>query len=227
MDGYFFSVLWTIWVERNAVIFNAGSYDVTKTFFLAIHRAQAWLKALGDDGPLSSRDLWLAVDAVKIYRPLRKPKRVISGWQSPPLGELKWNVDGSALGKSGLAAAGGVLRDHAGLVKCLFSVPCGIMDSNFAEVIAIRKALQLSSFKPELFNVKISIESDSANAVAWVNQKLDSFPWKLHNELCRIENLMALFQHISVIHSIRENNFMADALAKQGLHRDRDFVAWL
>ena len=133
------------------------SLCVTKIFFLIIHRAEVWIKALGDDGPLCSQDLWLAVEAVKNFCPLSKPTRITSGWQPPPLGDLKWNVDGSSLGKPGLAGAGGVLRNHAGLVKCLFSIPCGIIDSNLAEVIAIRKALQLSTLNPDLLNVNITI----------------------------------------------------------------------
>ena len=167
------------------------------------------------------------MEAVKNFCPLSKPTRITSGWQPPPLGDLKWNVDGSSLGKPGLAGAGGVLRNHAGLVKCLFSIPCGIIDSNLAEVIAIRKALQLSTLNPDLLNVNITIESDSTNAVAWINHNLESSPWKMHTELCLIENLLAAHQHTSIVHSFRENNFMADALAKQGLHRDSDFIAWL
>ena len=71
----------------------------------------------------------------------------------------------SSLGKPGLAGASGVLGDHTGLVKCIFSIPCGIIDSNLAEVITIKKTLQLSSLNPELLIVTLTIESNSLNAV--------------------------------------------------------------
>jgi len=43
-------------------------------------------------------------------------------WQKPKSGCLKWNVDGSALGKPGTAGVGGVLRDHLGRFICAFPV---------------------------------------------------------------------------------------------------------
>ena len=95
--------------------------------------------------------------AIRSFRPQPKPKRLTNGWQPPPLGVLKWNVDGSSLGKPGPAGAGGVLRDHFGLVKSGFFIPCGIIDSNVAEVIATRKALQLSSLFPELINATLTV----------------------------------------------------------------------
>ena len=69
----FFSVLWTIWNERNAIVFNAGSLNANKIFFLIIHRAEVWLKNVGDDGVLQSQDLWLAIDAIKGFRSAPKP----------------------------------------------------------------------------------------------------------------------------------------------------------
>ena len=61
-----------------------------------------------------------------------------------------------------------------GWLNAFFLIPYGIIDSNLAEVIAIRKALQLSSLKPEFLNVKITIESDSLNMVTWINQHNNS-----------------------------------------------------
>ena len=89
---------------------------------------------------------------------------------------MKWNVDGSSLGKPGLAGAGGVLRDNMGLVKCFFSISCGIIDSNLAELIVIRKALQLLVLNHELYYVKITTESDSLNSVIYINQVVDVLP---------------------------------------------------
>ena len=50
----FFSVLWTIWNERNALVFNTGTINANKIFFLIIHRAEVWLEALGVEGLLQS-----------------------------------------------------------------------------------------------------------------------------------------------------------------------------
>ncbi|XP_011008504.1 PREDICTED: uncharacterized protein LOC105113854 [Populus euphratica] len=48
---------------------------------------------------------------------------------------LKWNVDGSSIGKPRLAGIGGALHNHKGLVLGFFSAPVGIKDSNEAELL--------------------------------------------------------------------------------------------
>ena len=182
---------------------------------------------MGNEGLLLSQNLWLAVDAIKKFRPLPKPRRCVTGWRLPPIGELKWNVDGSSIGKPGLGSAGGVLRDHTELVRCIFSIPYGIVDSNLAELIAIRKALQLMTLNSDFCNVKFIVESDSLNAINWINNASAAWPWVLHNELCGIINLKASFSLASFVHTLWENNYLADAFAKQGVRRTCDFFAWL
>jgi ribonuclease HI len=76
---------------------------------------------------------------------------------------LKWNVDRSSPGKPGPAGIGGVLRDHNGLLLRLFSIPVGIKDSNEAELLAVVKALELSTLKEDMFGKEVVVESDSRN----------------------------------------------------------------
>jgi ribonuclease HI len=78
---------------------------------------------------------------------------------------LKWNADGSSLGKPGMAGVGGVLRDCNVKVICLFSIPIRIKDSNEAELIDVVKALELTSSREDMFGRSIMVESDSANMV--------------------------------------------------------------
>jgi hypothetical protein len=63
---------------------------------------------------------------------------------TPAIEELKRNVDCSAFGKPGRARIGGVLRDHKGVVLCLFSAFVGIKESNETELLAVLKALELA-----------------------------------------------------------------------------------
>ena len=42
----------------------------------------------------------------------------LSGWQHPPTGYAKLNIDGSVLGNPGLASSGGLLRDCKGGSVC-------------------------------------------------------------------------------------------------------------
>lgn len=61
---------------------------------------------------------------------------------------LKWNVGGSSTRKPGNTGIRGVLRDHKG-VQYMFFMPLGIKDSNEAQLIAVIKALELSSIREE------------------------------------------------------------------------------
>ncbi|KAJ6881141.1 hypothetical protein NC651_027902 [Populus alba x Populus x berolinensis] len=63
----------------------------------------------------------------------------------PAIEELKWNVDCSAFGKTGRTRIGGVLRDHKGVVLCLFSAFVGIKESNKTELLGVLKALELAA----------------------------------------------------------------------------------
>lgn len=59
----------------------------------------------------------------------------IISWFPPKSHVLKWNVDGSSIGKPRLAGIGGVLHNHKALVLGFFSAPVGIKDSNEAELL--------------------------------------------------------------------------------------------
>lgn len=73
-----------------------------------------------------------------------KKKRKIP-WCSPPCGVLKFNVDGAARVKPGLAGNGirGALRIHKGKVLFMFSKHVKFKESNETEVLAILEALHL------------------------------------------------------------------------------------
>ena len=85
------------------------------------------------------------------------------------LDNLKFNVDGSVKGKPGLADIGGVLRDSNGKILCLFSYYMGILDSNAAEIWAVKRAVDLCLSNSNLRGRNISIVSDSKVSVWWVN----------------------------------------------------------
>ncbi|XVF37928.1 hypothetical protein REPUB_Repub20aG0053800 [Reevesia pubescens] len=67
---------------------------------------------------------------------------------------LKFNVDGDAKGKPSPMGCDGVLRDSKGVVFDLFFSPLGVLDSNVAELNAIKLALSMftSSKWTPLFN---------------------------------------------------------------------------
>lgn len=61
------------------------------------------------------------------------------------------------------------------------------MEINSAEILAIHRAVKISSSKKELKGAKIILESDSKNAVLWCNNDNggaveSNLPIKLHKE---------------------------------------------
>ncbi|EOY23896.1 Uncharacterized protein TCM_015650 [Theobroma cacao] len=60
-----------------------------------------------------------------------------------PKGMVKFNVDGALRENPGQEGIGGILREEGGKVLIQFSLSVGIIDANTAEILAIKKALQM------------------------------------------------------------------------------------
>ncbi|XP_010671209.1 uncharacterized protein LOC104888075 [Beta vulgaris subsp. vulgaris] len=189
-----------------------------------------WIKGWSEDFPYSPSDiqrnpaclLWNGFSSPSII-----PKSIVTSkeWIPPQNGALKWNVDASVNIASSSSAIGGVLRNCEGQFLCVFSSPIPFMEINCAEILAIHHALKISVANDGSCSQAMIIESDSMNAVAWCNNKGDG-PWNMCHHLNFIRNIKKSFLNISIIHKGRETNFVADELAKQGLSRREEFIAW-
>ena len=146
-------------------------------------------------------------------------------WIPPEPNSLKFNVDGSVMGKPGPAGIGGVLRDENGKVLCLFSVHMGILDSNTTELLAIKKAIELISENQNLFGRDIAIVSDSKVAVSWVN-KGDFGNVNQVKDIYDIREKLQDLNFVKVVFDSRIFNSFADSLAKMGANARGDFVDW-
>lgn len=155
------------------------------------------------------------------------PKNSVSPslWYPPPTRTLKWNVDASFDPNLSHAAVGGVLRDDRGCFTCIFSNPIPCMEINSAEVFAIFRALKISIHSERVKHQKIIIESDSINVVRWCNEHRVG-PWNLNFNLNFIRNVRRSWMNISITHKGRNSNTMVYVLAKQGLRRCDEFLAW-
>lgn len=108
----------------------------------------------------------------------------------------------------------------------MFSSPIPFMEINNAEVLAIHRALKISAACPRIWGSHIIVESDSSNAVSWC-KKDASGPWNLNFILNFIRNSASKDPKVSITYKGRETNMVADALAKQGLSRWDEFIAWM
>ncbi|XVE84079.1 hypothetical protein DITRI_Ditri16bG0140400 [Diplodiscus trichospermus] len=92
------------------------------------------------------------------------------------------------------------------------------MDSNLAEILAIKEALSLFLASQWAQTTTLIVESDSSNVVKWLRESLTA-PWRMRSNIHQIENLKNMLIGWSVQHILREGDSLADSLAKTGVHR--------
>ncbi|KAK9287494.1 hypothetical protein L1049_015915 [Liquidambar formosana] len=190
-DTLFYAIVWSIWLARNQLVFKGIRLHWSEVARLSIVRTAHCVKALRSELGFSIDDFLRAIDGVRSFR-IRNPKvRQLKVWQPPPTGSLKFNVDGSARGKPGPGGSGGVLRDESGVVLCFFSCPAGVIDSNLAELLAVREALRIFCSSSWVGIKNLIIESDSALIVSWINGVLRIWKYSfiLNEIFSLIENL--------------------------------------
>lgn len=205
-----YALCWTVWLERNGVIFNDKAFCVETTRDLLLTRLVWWVKSWWSSCPYSMDQFVVGFEHISM--PSHVKTRVNQGWIPPQEEVLKFNVDGSVLGSPGKSGIGGILRKHDKGVLGYFSKPTGVMWAYEAEVQAIYNALL---FCEEFGFSTVVIESDSSLAVGWVLNK-QGRPWKLYQVLNHIDYLISAVNCVGVKHILREGNVIADILANFG-----------
>ena len=79
----------------------------------------------------------------------------------------------------------------------------GNKDSNKAELLAVVKAIDLSSSKNDFVGLNFLVESDSASVVSWMNNPC-SRPWKFHELFVKFSRFSSGLGNISFCHTFRE-----------------------
>jgi len=60
-----------------------------------------------------------------------------------------------------------------------------------------------------------------------LDNKPCSRPWKIHDLFVKFSRFSSVFGNVSFCHTLREANFMVDSLAKQGVNRMEEHMAWI
>ncbi|KAK8644476.1 hypothetical protein V6N13_123782 [Hibiscus sabdariffa] len=142
----------------------------------------------------------------------------------PPSGDMvKFSVDGAAT--SDKAGCGGVLRDAHGVISIMFSGPLSPLGSEFAELGAILKALELFRAANWIGRAPLIVESDAKLILNWLSEPLQR-SWRWWKIFRDIDDLVTQIGNIQFQHICREKNVLADYLAKAGLQRSHSFEAW-
>ncbi|KAK1385420.1 hypothetical protein POM88_023155 [Heracleum sosnowskyi] len=132
-------------------------------------------------------------------------------WRKPPEGFIALNVHGAL--QNGIAAGGGVLRNHAGEHLSNFYNNYGRVSIDFAESKAILDGLSVCK---ELGYNKIQIQTDSAQAALWFHRQLTlTVPLELQNlwnEIYRFQDMLS----VEILHIYKEGNKLAKRISKKG-----------
>lgn len=147
-------------------------------------------------------------------------------WSPPPLGHVKWNVDTFVSPDLQLSAIGGVLRQDNGCFKCMFSSPIPPIEISCAEILAIFRVIKILSSDNTIKSHPIIVESDSRNVVKWCNENSGG-PLNSKFQLNFIRNARCHWMNLTIVHKGRATNMVADSLAKQGLRREDELIAWM
>ncbi|XVF45785.1 hypothetical protein PTKIN_Ptkin02bG0234500 [Pterospermum kingtungense] len=218
----FGAILWSIWLTRNEHIFQNKDIIFEQLVDVIKARIAHCAMALWPKDHASFIGVFICPENIVV--PKRNEKqRTRQNWMPPPSGSVKFNVDRSSTGKLGPAGIGGVMRDHTTKELACFSKSIGVEDSNIAELLAIREAFLVFIASPLVVDKKLIIESDSQNAVSWVNVP-SSAPWRVFNFINHIEALKMQVIDWKVNHVFREMNEVADNLAKEAIYRLSDMI---
>ncbi|KAJ1410645.1 Ribonuclease H domain [Sesbania bispinosa] len=189
--------IWSLWKDRNSLVFKQKTDLPGNLFFHVISYARRTIEVIAGPSPLSQR----------IFK-----KEEFVGWSKPPNNFYKLNVDASVILPSLNASCGGLIRDHDGSFIKGFSCNIGLSSTVKAELWGLLHGLNLAA------SLKISnliVNVDSLLAVQMVKGSCKS----THHCMAIVRSIRKILsEHKSFIlsHVFRESNRSADHLASIG-----------
>ncbi|KAE8674112.1 Golgin candidate 5 isoform 2 [Hibiscus syriacus] len=160
---------------RNAIVFEARSFDQIELFFLARFRLASWFLAKFKEVDISKDSLISDPSIGDLCSSSRNSIFKIVPWVPPPKGFLNLNVDATVCGDWRKSGIGGLLRNEVGEMKGSFQEASGPGPPILMELLAIKRGLTFFFSTLQRFKNRWIVESDSKLAVDWV-KNLDRCP---------------------------------------------------
>ncbi|KAH9302027.1 hypothetical protein KI387_013610, partial [Taxus chinensis] len=146
--------------------------------------------------------------------------RSLVKWHPPESNWFKLNFDGASKGNPGTAAGGGAIRDHKGNLIVAYAGKMGIQTNHFAEALSVLWGLRVARAQ----NIQnLIVEGDSLNIINLLNQS-SSPSWNIKDFISESISISHTFNSIRIIHTYREGNKLADAMANYGININ--FTIW-
>ncbi|KAL4346396.1 hypothetical protein GQ457_17G004770 [Hibiscus cannabinus] len=150
------------------------------------------------------------------------PCPIEQSWIPLPGNMVKFSVDGAAT--SDKAGCGVVLRDAQRIISIMFYGPLSPLGPDFAELVAILKALEVFKAGNWIGRAPLIVESNSKVILNWLSDSLQR-PWRWWKIFRDIGCLVTQIENIQFQHVCMEKN-LANYLAKVGLQRSEFFESW-
>nr|XP_027127722.1 uncharacterized protein LOC113743823 [Coffea arabica] len=208
-------ILWFLWKGRNKDHLEGTSMSSDQI----INQVCAFLDQLGRGGLLKVEYFKGDTDCAWVHYGKVKEKLVqlrAFSWVKPLGQAVNLNTNASVV--SGRAMGGGVVRSTKGDLVFAFYKEFGEQDILSAEALALQEGLRSCQDNNLLGFV---VEVDSSTLVSVVSSKMPS-RWPLCNIIRHIQFLVANLG-VSLVHTFREANAVADALASLNLRSDVRF----
>ncbi|CAN1823072.1 Putative ribonuclease H protein At1g65750 [Linum perenne] len=192
-------IMWILWKARNEVIFENKLATCDQLRLRVLHWIAGVRETMRADSQVSSK-----------VTPRRTETFI--GWKAGPSDCITINTDGSVLQPLSRAAAGGILRDHQGRPISLFAANLGRCSIMRAELRAAEIGLKIAwdrGYK------RVHLQLDSLAAVTAIlgDQEDDS---RHSRTISSIGELRSRQWEVTVSHTFREGNRVADLLAHHG-----------
>ncbi|XP_019163602.1 PREDICTED: uncharacterized protein LOC109159944 [Ipomoea nil] len=201
-DNITFAVtLWWVWKWRNEAIFK----NLVKPLSVKVQQIRTHIEDINNSFARCMNPIPTVDQSWKMLT-----------WKKPPPGTLKLNIDGSVAPLSLTAGCGGVIRNSSGEWITGFIAKLGTCTPLEAEAWSILKGIQFAIAKGYS---NVLIESDSSDVVNFLQ---DSRPSCIaaHNILEACKKELRRLNHWQVSAINREQNYVADALAKMAINHD-------
>jgi ribonuclease HI len=200
-------MFWRAWHLRNNIVHDNGKETIERSisFLLSYATAHENLDVCADDK--GKTPMWSSKengDGASLGGST-------GGWDAPPQGWIKLNTDASFISADHASGGGAVARDSNGVV--LFAACSPIRNCSDAVDAEAKAALRGIDLAFNLGHTRVILELDCAGAVSALRSvDIDrSKQWATYDHAKSI--LKSLDDH-RIIHTRRESNRVADALAK-------------